>query len=106
MQNSIQKFRQSSIVFVILGIYSEKLKTLRGSNYDRVEYFLLKFCTPFLLVLGQFPDGHFPEELFPGRQFPEDISPTDTFRRTVSLRTVPRTGNSTSGHFPDGQFPE
>ena len=45
MQNPIQKFRQSAIVFEKLGILSEKLKTLTNSNYHRVDYFLLKFCT-------------------------------------------------------------
>ena len=36
MQNPIQKFRQSSIVF---GILSENLKTLTSSNYSTVQYF-------------------------------------------------------------------
>ena len=35
MQNPIQKFRQSSIVFEKPGILSEKLKTLTNSNYNR-----------------------------------------------------------------------
>ena len=39
MQNAIQKFRQSSIVFEKPGILSENLKTLTNSNYPRVEYF-------------------------------------------------------------------
>ena len=45
MQNPIQKFRQSSIVFEKLGILSRKLKTLTKSNCRRVKYFLRKFCT-------------------------------------------------------------
>ena len=43
MQNTIQKFRQNSIVF-------EKIKTLTTSNYPTVHYFLLKLCTRFLLT--------------------------------------------------------
>ena len=42
MQNTIQKFRQSSIVFKKPGIQSENLKTLTSSNYPTVQYFLLK----------------------------------------------------------------
>ena len=38
MQNAIQKFRQSSIVFQKTGILSENLKTL-SSNYPTVQYF-------------------------------------------------------------------
>ena len=49
MQNPIQKFRQSSIIFEKLGILSRKLKTLTSSDCRRVEYFLLTFCTRFLL---------------------------------------------------------
>ena len=52
MQNPIQKFRQSSIVFEKLGILSRKLKTLTNSNWRRVKYFLRKFCTRFLLTIG------------------------------------------------------
>ena len=51
MQNAIQKFRQSSMVFEKLGILFRKLKTLTSSNCRRVEYFLLKFCTCFLLTI-------------------------------------------------------
>ena len=47
MQNPIQKFRQSSIVFEKPCILPEKLNTLTSSNYHRVEYFLLKFGTLF-----------------------------------------------------------
>ena len=50
MQNTIQKFRQSSIVFEKPGILSENLKTLTSSNYPTVQYFLLKLRTHFLLT--------------------------------------------------------
>ena len=50
MQNPIQKFRQSSIVFEKPVILSENLKTLTSSNYPTVEYFLLKLRTRFLLA--------------------------------------------------------
>ena len=50
MQNPIQKFRRNSIVFEKPGILSEKLKTLTSSNYHRVQYFLLKLRTRFLLT--------------------------------------------------------
>ena len=41
MQGTLQKFRQSSIVFEKPGILSKNLKTLTGSNYPTVQYFLL-----------------------------------------------------------------
>ena len=52
MQNAIQKFRRSSIVFEKPGILSENLKTLTSSKYPTVQYFLLKlrkhvFYLPF-----------------------------------------------------------
>ena len=50
MQNPIQKFRQSSIIFEKPGILSENLKTLTSSNYPTVQYFLLKLGTRFLLT--------------------------------------------------------
>ena len=50
MQNPKQKFRQSSIVFEKPGIFSENLKTLTRSNNPRVQYFLLKHRTNFLLT--------------------------------------------------------
>ena len=50
MQNTLQKFRQSSIVFKKPGILSENLKTLTSSNYPTIQYFLLKLCTRFLLT--------------------------------------------------------
>ena len=37
MQNTIQKFRQSSIVLKKPGILSENLKTLTSSNYPTVQ---------------------------------------------------------------------
>ena len=48
MQNAIQNFRQSSIVFDKPGILSENLKTLTSSDYPTVQYFLLKLRTRFL----------------------------------------------------------
>ena len=50
MQNTIQKFRQISIVFKNPGILPGSLKTLMSSNYPTVQYFLLKLCTRFLLT--------------------------------------------------------
>ena len=50
MQNTIQKFRQSSIVFEKPGILSQNLKTLTSSNYPTTQYFLLKLRTRFLLT--------------------------------------------------------
>ena len=50
MQNPIQKFRQSSIVFEKPGILSEDVETLMSSNYPTVQYFLRKLCTRFLLT--------------------------------------------------------
>ena len=50
MQNAIQKFRQSSIVFGKPDVLSENLKTLTSSNYPTVQYFLLKLRTRFLLT--------------------------------------------------------
>ena len=50
MQNPIQKFRKTSIVFAKPGILSENLKTLTSSNYPAVQYVLLKHHTRFLLT--------------------------------------------------------
>ena len=50
MQNTIQKFRQSSIVSKKPGIFPEDLKTLTSSNYPTVQCFLLKLRTHFLLT--------------------------------------------------------
>ena len=56
MQNAIQKFRQSSIVFEKPGIFSENSKTLRSSNYPTVQYFFAetshKFSTYHSLKKG------------------------------------------------------
>ena len=48
MQNPIQKFRQSSIIFEKPGILSENLKTLTRSNYPRVQYFFAETLHTFL----------------------------------------------------------
>ena len=48
MQNAIQRFRQSSIVFEKPGILSE---TLTSSNNPTVQYFLLELRTRFLLTI-------------------------------------------------------
>ena len=50
MQNTIKKFRQSSIVFEKPGILFQNLETLTSSNYPIVQYFLLKLRTRFLLT--------------------------------------------------------
>ena len=50
MQNLLQKFRQSSIVFEKPGNLSEKLKTLTSSNYQRVQYFWMKLRARFVLT--------------------------------------------------------
>ena len=50
MQNPILKFRRSSIVFEKPGFLSENLKTLTSSNYPKVQYFLMKLRTRFLLT--------------------------------------------------------
>ena len=50
MQNTVQNFRQSSIVFEKPGILSENFKILTSSNYPAVQYFLLKLRTRFLLT--------------------------------------------------------
>ena len=52
MQITIQKFRQSSIVFEKPGILSENLKTLTSSNYPIVQHFSLKLRTRFLLTIA------------------------------------------------------
>ena len=51
MQNVIQKFRQSSIVFEKSGILLENLKTLTNSNYPAIQYLLLKLRTRILLTI-------------------------------------------------------
>ena len=50
MQNPIEIFWQSSIVFEKLGFWSENLKTLTSSNYPTVQCFLLKLRKHFLLT--------------------------------------------------------
>ena len=50
MQNPIKKFRQSFIVFEKPVFLSENWKILTSSNYHRVQYFLVKLCTCFLLA--------------------------------------------------------
>ena len=50
MKNTIQKFKQSSIVFEKPSILSENLKTLTSSNYPIVQYFLLKLRARCLLT--------------------------------------------------------
>ena len=50
MQNAIEKFRQSSIVFKKPGTLSENLKTL--TNHPKVQFFLLNLCTRFLLTIA------------------------------------------------------
>ena len=50
MQSTMQKFRQTSIVFEKPGTLSENLKILTSSNYATGQYFLLKRRTRFLLT--------------------------------------------------------
>ena len=50
MQNLIEKFRQSSIVFEKPGILLGNLKNLTNSNLPKVQYVLLKLCTRVLLT--------------------------------------------------------
>ena len=52
MQTTIQKFRQSSIVFKKAGILSENLKTLTSSNYLTVQYFCWNFAHVFYLPMS------------------------------------------------------
>ena len=49
MQNTMHKFRQSSIVFEKASIFFESLKFLTSSNYPTVQYFLLNLRS-FLLT--------------------------------------------------------
>ena len=53
MQNAIQKFRQSSIVFEKPGILSENLKTLTCSNYPTVQFFYWNVAHVFYLPLSK-----------------------------------------------------
>ena len=61
MQNLLQKFMQSSIVFKKPDILSENLKNLASSNYLTVQYFLLKLRThvSHLLISTKACDGFF-----------------------------------------------
>ena len=47
MQNAIQKFRQSYIVFEKPGILSEKSETLTSSNYPTVQCFFAETSHTF-----------------------------------------------------------
>ena len=47
MQNPIQQFTQSSIVFEKKGNLSEKLKTLTNSDYHRGQYFFAETSHTF-----------------------------------------------------------
>ena len=49
MQNLTLKLRQTSIISTKPRFMSEKLEILTSFNYHTVWYFLLKFCTRFLL---------------------------------------------------------
>ena len=48
LQNAIQKFRQSSIVFEKPGILSENVTS---SNYSKVQYFFAETSHTFLLTI-------------------------------------------------------
>ena len=47
MQNTIQKFSPSSIVFEKPGVLSENLKTLTSSHYPTVQYFFAETSHTF-----------------------------------------------------------
>ena len=47
MQNPIQQFTQSSIIFEKPGNLSEKLKTLTSSDYHRGQYFFAETSQTF-----------------------------------------------------------
>ena len=49
MQNTMHKFRESSIVFEKASVFFESLKFLTSSNYPTVQYFLLNLRS-FLLT--------------------------------------------------------
>ena len=50
MQNTIQKFKQTSIVFEKSGILSENLRISTSANYPTGQCFLLKLRSRFLLT--------------------------------------------------------
>ena len=52
MQNPLQKFKQSSIVFEKPDTLSENLKTLTSSNYPTNQYFFLKFSQVSYLLIS------------------------------------------------------
>ena len=52
MQNTIQKFRQSSIIFEKQGILSENLETLTSSHYPTVQYFCWHSAHLFYLPMS------------------------------------------------------
>ena len=52
MPNTMQKFRQNSIVFEKSGILSENLKTLTSSNYPIVNIFCWNFANVFYLPVS------------------------------------------------------
>ena len=51
MENTIQNFRQSSIVSKKPGILSENLKDLTSSNYPTVQYFFAETSYTFSTYL-------------------------------------------------------
>ena len=57
MQNPIQKFRQSSMVFEKPDILSKNLKTLTSSNYPTLKYFLLNFFAAHVSYLPMSTKG-------------------------------------------------
>ena len=74
MQNSLQKFRQSTTVSQKPGVLSEDLKTSTSSNYPTVQYFLLKFAHISYLPLST--------KVCPGLfLFPLDISYLQNVKR-------------------------
>ena len=52
MENTIQKFKQSFIVFEKSGILSKNLKTLTSSNYPTVNIFCRNFAHVFHLPMS------------------------------------------------------
>ena len=47
MQNTMHKFRKSSIIFEKPGVLSENVKTLTSSNYPTFQYFFLETSHTF-----------------------------------------------------------
>ena len=50
MQNPIPELIQKFIIYKKPGFLPQKSKALTSSNYHRIQYFLLKICTRFLLT--------------------------------------------------------